>query len=338
MSTSVYTVAVIIPTLNEERFIDACLTSILKQTYPFAELDVMVVDGGSTDKTTAIVTQWCKEYANVRLLENPGCYQSAAFNIGCKNSYAPYIIRMDAHTTYEVHYIERCIALLESNKEYGNVGGVCTIMPQNNSLVARANALMNHLKFGIGGAEFRFSNKAMDVDSVPFGAFRREIIEEIGGMREDLARGEDNEYNSRIRKAGYRIRLDPMICSSYYARPTISSSCHQMYANGKSIGELFHIDAGAVSLRHVVPLVFVLVLITCIVITCIFPWGFTLLLTLIAAYFTAALIASVKACIQYGWEYMNILPLLFFIVHVSYGCGTIVGLTHIHRKYINKKI
>ena len=233
-----YEVAIIIPTLNEERFISRCLNSIIKQTYEFEKMDVMIIDGGSKDNTKDIVAEYQKSHQNIRFIENKKKIQSVAFNIGIKNSTAPYIIRLDAHAEYDSEYIYLCIKNLKDDKKRGNVGGRCNILPFNQSVWAQTNAILNHSRFGIGGAAFRVSKEAHNTDSVPFGAFPRKIIEKIGGMREDLPRGEDNEYNSRIRKAGYKIFFDPNIISSYFARPTLGASCKQMYANGNSIGYL----------------------------------------------------------------------------------------------------
>lgn len=321
-----YNVAIIIPTLNEEHFITRCLESVLGQTYPTDKMDIMVVDGGSTDNTCAIVREMSSRCANIRLLDNPNRYQSAAFNIGVQASDAPYIIRMDAHATYDSHYIERCVKLLADHTEYGNVGGTLDVLPQNDSLIARANALLNQLKFGIGGAAFRMGATAQAVDTVPFGAFRRQVVEQIGGMREDLARGEDNEYNTRIRKAGYTVWLDPNIRSTYYARATWSSSCKQMYSNGVSIGNLVYIDRNAIGLRHLVPLAFVLALILSLIAACLTSYGWYAFGFIVGAYTLAAIVADIDACSKHGWEYVLILPPLFFSVHVSYGIGTLIGL------------
>ena len=321
-----YNVAVIIPTLNEEHFITCCLESVLGQTYPTDKMDIMVVDGGSTDNTCALVREMSSRCANIRLLDNPKRYQSAAFNTGVQASDAPYIIRMDAHATYDSHYIEHCVKLLAEHTEYGNVGGTLDVLPQNDSLIARANALLNQLKFGIGGAAFRMGATAQAVDTVPFGAFHRHVVEQIGGMREDLARGEDNEYNTRIRKAGYTVGLDPNIRSTYYARATWSSSCKQMFGNGMSIGVLAHIDRQAIGLRHLVPLAFVVALIASLVTACVTCYGWFVTGIIMGAYIAAALIADINACRKHGWEYVFILPLLFFSIHVSYGIGTLIGL------------
>lgn len=320
-----YEVAIIIPTLNEERFISRCLNSIIKQTYEFEKMDVMIIDGGSKDNTKDIVAEYQKSHQNIRFIENKKKIQSVAFNIGIKNSTAPYIIRLDAHAEYDSEYIYLCIKNLKDDKKRGNVGGRCNILPFNQSLWAQTNAILNHSRFGIGGAAFRVSNEAHNTDSVPFGSFPRKIIEKIGGMREDLPRGEDNEYNSRIRKAGYKIFFDPNIISSYFARPTLGASCKQMYANGNSIGYLYYIDREAIGIRHLVPLLFVISGLFSIIISVLWSPFCYVFCGGLALYLIADAIASIMGAKD---NVKCTLPLfiLFFCVHVSYGMGTIAGL------------
>jgi len=320
-----YEVAIVIPTLNEERFISRCLDSIIKQTFKFEKMDVMIIDGGSNDKTKDIVAEYQKSHQNIRFIENKKKIQSVAFNIGIKNSTAPYIIRLDAHAEYDSEYIYLCIKNLKDDKKRGNVGGRCNILPFNQSVWAQANAILNHSRFGIGGAAFRVSNEAHNTDSVPFGAFPRKIIEKIGGMREDLPRGEDNEYNSRIRKAGYKIFFDPNIISSYFARPTLGASCKQMYANGNSIGYLYYIDREAIGIRHLVPLLFVVSGLFSIIISVLWSPFCYVFCGGLALYLIADAMASIMGAKD---NVKCTLPLfiLFFCVHVSSGMGTIAGL------------
>lgn len=321
-----YTVAVVIPTLNEELFIAQCLDCIIEQTYPFEEMDLMVVDGGSNDKTKEIVEAYCGKFSNIRFINNPGKIQSIAFNIGVKNSDAPIIIRLDAHALYNKDYIEKCIEGIKSDAIRGNVGGRCIILPYDESLWAKTNAILNYSRFGIGGSAFRVGTKSGYVDSVPFGAFPRKVVENVGGMREDLSRGEDNEYNSRIRKAGYKIYFDPEIISSYYARPTLSKSCKQMYANGESIGHLFYVDRESVGIRHIVPVIFTGGIIVGTIISLIWHlFGYALLAGL-TLYFICDLLASLAEAKKHGIKYLFPLFILFFCVHFSYGWGTIIGL------------
>lgn len=320
-----YEVAIAIPTLNEERFISRCLDSIIKQTFKFEKMDVMIIDGGSNDKTKDIVAEYQKSHQNIRFIENKKKIQSVAFNIGFKKSTAPYIIRLDAHAEYDSKYISLCIENLKQDEKRGNVGGRCNILPFNQSIWAQTNAILNHSRFGIGGAAFRVSNEAHNTDSVPFGAFPRKIIEKIGGMREDLPRGEDNEYNSRIRKAGYKIFFDPNIISSYFARPTLGASCKQMYANGNSIGYLYYIDREAIGIRHLVPLLFVVSGLFSIIISVLWSPFCHVFCGGLALYLIADAIASIMGAKD---NVKCTLPLfiLFFCVHVSYGMGTIAGL------------
>ena len=331
-----FSIAVIIPTLNEERFIAQCLDSVLEQTYPIQLMDIMVIDGGSTDKTCNIVDDYHKKYSNIRLLHNPKRIQSVAFNIGVANSTSPYVIRLDAHAIYNKTYIENCINIYSANADVlgfapellGNVGGVCSIRPQHSGIIPEAAALLNSSKFGIGGAAFRVGVYAGVVDTVPFGCFPRKVIEQVGGMREDLPRGEDNEYNSRIRKAGYKIYLDPEIVCTYFARDTIKSNMKQMYNNGVSIGHLAYIDRDAIGLRHLVPLIFVLGLLFGAVISIIWhPFGW-IYLNGISTYLLCALFAAIHACKERSSKYILPLVVLFACVHVSYGVGTIVGIVH----------
>lgn len=321
-----YKVAVVIPTLNEEKFIARCLDSVISQSYPFADIDVMVVDGGSKDRTKEIVTAYNKKHPNIRLLTNPRRIQSIAFNIGVQNSSAPYIVRLDAHALYKPYYIEGCMKGLEGDPKRGNVGGQWDIQPQNDSLWATTNAILNHSKFGIGGASYRVGAQAGNVDTVPFGSFPRTMIEKIGGMRDDLPRGEDNEFNSRIKKAGYDIYFDPAIECVYYARPTLKASCKQMYANGESIGHLFYVDRESIGLRHLVPLLFVVGIICGVLLSFVWLPFFFALLAGLCLYFTCDLLASVMAAKEHGWKYLLPLFIMFFCVHISYGWGTIVGM------------
>ena len=321
-----FTLAIVIPALNEERFIGNCLDCLIRQTFPFEKMDVMVIDGGSSDATRSIVRGFVEKWTNVRLIDNPGKIQSIAFNIGVKESNAPFIIRLDAHALYSNDYVEKCLADLNADSNRGNVGGKCVILPYDNSLWANTNAILNYSRFGIGGSAFRIGVTPQNVDSVPFGAFPRSVIEKVGGMREDLRRGEDNEINSRIRKAGYKVYFNPEIVSSYYARPTLRSSCKQMFANGESIGHLFYVDRESIGLRHLIPLLFVLGLILGAIISLLFRPLFYVFVTGLGLYFLCDLVASVTVGAKHGWKYCLPIFVMFFCVHLSYGIGTIKGL------------
>lgn len=321
-----FDIAVIIPTLNEELHIKRCIESVRCQSFPFEHMDVMVVDGRSSDSTRKIVGELCQIYPNIRLLDNPGKIQSIAFNIGVAASTAPYVVRLDAHAEYDERYIELCIKHLEENSSIGDVGGIWKIRPRCRGLIPEGNAILNQSRFGIGGAAFRVGAKAGYVDTVPFGAFPRFVIDEIGGMREDMPRAEDNEYVTRIRRAGYKIYLDPDIQCVYYSRDTLGGSMKQMYANGLSIAHLFYIDRSAIGLRHFVPFGFVMSLLLTIVSSLFYFPFFYIFVFIISLYLLCAILSAIIESAKHGWKYLFVLPIMFTCVHIAYGIGTLVGL------------
>lgn len=319
-------VAIIIPTLNEENFIAECLESVINQSYPFNLMRIYVIDGGSSDNTKSIVLQYIARYNNIEFLFNDKKIQSSAFNLGVRASNAKFIIRLDAHATYNIDYVAISISHLLENEQIGNVGGICNIKPHKKGLIPKANAILNKSTFGIGGASYRVGTKAMYVDTVPFGAFSRDVIDTVGLMRDDLARGEDNEYNARIRSYGYKIYLDPQIVTTYYARATVATSLKQMYTNGISIGKLLYIDKHSVGLRHIIPLLFVLFLFGGIILSPFCNIISLLFLAILSLYLLLDFVASFSIGVKYGWRFFIIMLILFPSVHIVYGVGTIVGL------------
>jgi len=318
------TVSVIIPTLNEERYIEACLNSIFLQTYPAHLIEIFIIDGGSTDKTVSIVNELIPKHPNISILINPKRIQAAAFNIGVKKSKNEIIFRFDGHCTYDTRYIYYCV-LNFLEVQYGNVGGCWIVKPGANTLMGKSIAYINSSLFGLGGATYRIGTEKKLVDSVPFGAFPKQVLKSIGEMNEELNRGEDNEFNLRIRKAGYKILFDPNIISYYYARPTFYSFMKQMHDNGISIGILIRKDISTINLRHFIPLAFVLFLIVGGVLSFVNISIFICFCCILILYFILDLISSLLAM----HKDIRILLLIFcttFFSHIIYGLGTIVGL------------
>jgi len=318
-------VTLIIPTLNEEDYIRQCLWSAYTQSYPDDLTEILIVDGGSTDLTLSIVRDEQAEHPNVKILENKKRIQSSAFNLGVGCSKGSIIIRWDAHCIYDPDYITFCV-LNHTEGDYGNVGGSITVLPGSKTLMSRNIAQINRSTFGLGGAAFRREPEKSIVDTVPFGAFRKEVIKEIGPMNEQLPRGEDNEYNSRIRKAGYKILLDPRIKSSYIARKYLKSFLRQMYDNGFSVGVLIRLSFSYIGIRHIIPLFFLLFLISGLLLSFVSSLLLSVFSGILIIYFILNLFFAIKCCFK---EDIRIVPLMFYsvlFVHVCYGWGTLIGL------------
>ena len=314
--------SVIVPIDNEERFIEACVASLLAQDFPQEEMELLLVDGASTDRTPELLEKLAKEHPSViRVLQNPKRIQSAAMNLGAKAARGTYLIRVDAHADYPPNYFSRCVSLMEETGAQ-NVG--CIWNTQGKTPKAQMIAMMLTSPFGVGGAAFRTGGKSGWVDTVPFGTFRKDYYESIGGFDERLARSEDNEINYRIRKNGGKIYMTDEMAVTYYCRETVSALGRMAFANGKWNVIAAKLCPGSMSLKYFVPLAFVLSLIVMPFLCLLHPvfcWLFAAELVLylgLSLYFALQKTHEVKKLLR--------LWLLFPAFHIPYGLGSLAGL------------
>lgn len=316
-------VTVIMPILNEAATIRKTLTAVLAQNYPADYLEILVVDGGSTDGTRAMVEDLIEPHAHAHLLANPHRLQSAALNIGIQAAQGEIIIRVDGRTLIAPDYVETCVKLLEQKKA-DNVGGL--LRPCGQSFVGQAVALATGSPFGIGGSKFHYSEREQVVDTVYLGAYRREIFDQIGLYDESLAINEDYELNYRLRRAGGKILLSPVIQSTYFPRSSLPALGRQYFRYGLWKARVLRKHPASLHWRHTVAPLFVA------------TWGVSFFVGLkqvlarhlfvltITSYLLANLIASTIVAIRGGRRYLPLLPLIFAIIHVAWGVGFWWGL------------
>ncbi|MDR3587307.1 MAG: glycosyltransferase [Desulfosporosinus sp.] len=328
-----YEVSIIIPCYNEERFIKMCLDSIFEQSFPIEEIEILVIDGLSNDQTIQIVKQEIEAgRTNIRLFHNPKRIQASAINIGVQEANGKYIVRLDAHSTYERAYVEKCIALAKDTRA-DNVGGIAIATAKTR--IGKAISLALACPFGVGNSVFRLGGIHGEVESVPFGTFPSETFEKFGLFNESLARCEDKEYNQRIRKGGGRVYMSKDIKIFYHNRETISGIAKQSYNNGLWNVFTLILSPGSVSVRHFVPLMFVssLIGLSAVTLAGLFtsPWllSFVWLLALdLGFYFILNALFSLRLAFKNENGYLNLilLPLIFLVIHISYGLGSMEGL------------
>jgi len=218
-------VTIIIPCRNEEKFIEKVIKGAISQTYPKDRLEVFFVDGQSEDKTREIIELYSHKYPFIKLLINPYKYVPQAMNIGIKAVTGDIIVRMDAHSEYPEDYVEKIVYWLEKLNA-DNVGGVWITTPPADSLKAKAIALALSHPFGVGNSLFRIAKnikRPIEVDTVPFGCYLKEIFDKIGLYDERLIRNQDIELNKRLRKSGGKIYLIPDIKIKYCVRMPLSA-------------------------------------------------------------------------------------------------------------------
>ena len=190
---------------------------------------------------------------------------------------------------------------------------------------SRTLLLAEESMFGSSASSFRRKGRRAYVKSFFHGAYRREVFERAGGFREDLGRTEDNELHYRLRQCGYRLCMSPDIVSYQYIRPTLRKMCRQKYGNGYWIGLTVGVCPGCLSLYHFVPGAFVCgIILTTVLALSGFPW---LTVLMWGAYW---LLAAAMALLAVRGEAKNgfqiLLPGLFFLLHISYGAGTVLGM------------
>lgn len=309
-------ISIILPVRNEESFIGRCLDSIVEQNYSKNDLEVLVVDGMSGDKTRPIIEGYARIYPFIRLLDNPRKITPCALNIGIRMARANIIVRMDGHATYDAEYVKNCVESLDKTGA-DNVGGLRRHVGEG--FIGHAIALAETCRFGTGGAKFRTAKNEQYVDTVFPGAWHKKTFEKYGYFNEKLARNQDIEHNARIRKNGGKIFLTPRIKSYYYCRSNLEDLWIQNFRTGLWNIKTIKIAPGSLSLRHFIPLFFVIGLL----ITWIIP---RLWLGMAISYLLCNLFFSLKIAIAKGATYVFIMPLVFFTLHLSYGFGLLAGI------------
>jgi glycosyltransferase involved in cell wall biosynthesis len=323
-------VSVVIPVLNEERYIAECIESVLSQSYPKDRMEVLLVDGMSKDSTRRIIEGYSQSHPYVRLLDNPRKVSPAALNIGIKASRGSVIVRLDAHTYYDRDYVAKCVETLEK-VDAQNVGGPIVTLPGDDTPKARAIAAATSHPFGVGNSKFRTSAEPQFVDTVPFGAFRREVFDRLGSFNEHLTRNQDIEFNIRIRRAGGRIYLNPEIKSFYYNRSTLKALWRQNFVNGMWNIFTQSISGNTLSMRHYVPLIFVSALITGVLIAPLHPIGLLQAGAVLLSYAAANLYYSVRLGLRNGARLIPHIMAAFLALHFSYGLGSLWGILTVRR-------
>jgi len=319
-------VSIIMPVFNEGGNIRDCLSSVLKFDYPVNKLEIIIVDGRSTDETVSVINSFIKESDNIKLIVNEKRIVPVAMNLGISKASGKYIIRLDAHSYYPENYVRE---LIKNAVKYNtdNIGTVCnTDVKIKNSVSGAIKFVLNN-RFGVGNSYFRIGiEEPKEVDTVPFGCFTREVLQKVGGFDERLIRNQDIEINKRIRHTGGKILLIPEPRCTYWARTDFRSFSINNYNNGKwnILTSYFTSSFSSLSFRHFVPLIFLL--------SIIFSGAFVFLhknfifitAGIILSYLIALLIILHGSSMAFRQRLVTLLA--FLVLHFSYGFGSLLGI------------
>ncbi len=316
-------VSIVIPCYNEEKHIYTLLKALHQQNYPTDQLEIIIADGLSTDNTLQQIERFKSAHPDIliKVLRNDQQIIPAALNLAIQASSGHYIIRMDAHSIPSATYIERCVRHLEAGIA-DNVGGLWLIQPAADSLIAKAIAFAAAHPFAVGDAKYRFSKQAAYVETVPYGAYRRDLFHNIGLFDETLLANEDYEINTRILKSGGKIYFDPQITIDYVARENLRSLWRQYFNYGFWKFKMLQKYPETIRWRQAIPPLFVIsITMGSIIAVFVRIFRFFVLLELMI-YFGLMILSSVKFAKKEKNPALLVgVPLAILTMHFGWGLG-----------------
>lgn len=228
-------VSIVIPCLNEERYITALLDALAAQDYGPLDIEVLVADGGSTDATRALLGGYISPFRRLELVDNPKRITASGLNAGMDAARGDCWIIIGAHSLVRADFVRASVEALQRTRA-ACVGGPIETIGEGD--VGRAIAAAMSSPFGVGNAKFRYAETEAEVDTVPFGCYHGAVWDILGRFDETVDGADDDSYNARLIEAGGRIVLVPAIRSSYFSRRTLGALAKQYWAYGAAKGTL----------------------------------------------------------------------------------------------------
>lgn len=319
-------VSFIIVARNATIHLPRILADILRQDYPDDKLEIILVDGESTDNSLGIMEKFAENHHEMiaKVLNNPEKILSCGWNLALDEAKGDIILHVDAHSSIPKDFITKNVESILSGEDI--VGGQSiTMMPSG--IWCSILAIAERSKFGSGAAEFRNPGIPRYVDTLAHAAYKQSVFANVGGYDERLVRNQDLEIHYRMKKAGFRFFFDPKIKSSYISRSTLYELLKQKYATGLWIGLIMGVQPRCFGLRHFVPALFVAALIIGSILIIIWSWLPLVLLGIL--YALGVFIFTFEAIIKAQFRlkpFCILLPIIFFLIHLIYGMGTWIGL------------
>lgn len=317
-------VTVIMPIRNEADFIENTVKSVVENDYPADKLEILVIDGMSDDGTRAIVKRLAAEDDRIKLLDNPRRIIPTALNIGVNACRGDIYIRVDGHAKLDRDFIANSVTALREHPEAWIVGGLIETVGLNYIGAATAAAMRSPI--GVGNARFRLGDFEGYVDTLAFGAHHMWIFDKIGYFDEDMMINEDDDFNLRINLAGGKIWMSKSIRSTYFARGSLRKLALQYWRYGFWRVRTMQKHKTVASFRQMMPLLFVASLAILTLGGILWP-SLWYLLAVESAFYVLGLVAGAAGVgAKSGWKFAPPAPVIFAILHFSYGIGNLWGI------------
>ena len=313
-------VTVVIPALNEESFLGQCLDSVRAQDY--RELQIVVVDGGSTDATVGVIRAHMEEDDRIELVHNHRPNIPSSLNLALDRARGRWLVRVDAHSTVDASYVRTAVGRLREGS-WAGVGGRKHGVGRTSA--GRAIAAAMSSRFGVGNSTYHYGTSLQEVDHLPFGAYSVEVVRRANGWNDHLEANEDFEFDYRLRQAGMRLLFDPDIVIHWQCRQSIRDLYRQYYRYGRGKVGVARLHPGSMRLRHIAPPAFVAYATAGALLNLRRPARW---LAMVAPYALALAVASIRTGRQLNsLSDRGRVPLAFLAMHVGWGAGFWSGVT-----------
>ena len=320
-------VSAIMAVRNERRHIESAIESLRRQETPGWQIEIIVVDGNSSDGTGELVERIASSDPRVKLVINDHKKTPYAFNLGIERARGEYICILGSHTTYAPDYIATCLEELRLHGAAGCSGRLIT-RPGGNGLQARLIAWTLAHPFGTSARSMR-TRGAGFADTIPYPVFRKSTILDVGAYNTRLHRNQDNDLNQRLRARGHKLYITDKTSCEYFVSPNLVSLASYAFNSGFWNIISYKVNPNSMSVRHFVPGMFVLILLFCFlmlfysVVIHTWVWMLAPLLLLASIYGVASIAVSCHIALRERAVEALLMPITFFLLHVSYGAGTL---------------
>jgi len=338
-------VSIIIPCWNEQHHIASTLRSIFNQDYPAQLIEIIIVDGGSTDNTLNIIhsIQRSRTDTRIRIVDNPYRTTAYALNIGIAVARGEIIFTFGAHTRYSPNYISGAIKILNQSGADA-VGSIAVTLPSAPTAVARTIARILSSPFGVGNSLMRIRGRKkssgpintpapVTADTASCPGYRRTVFDKIGKFNTALVRNQDIEFHLRLRRAGGKVLLSPEIKTYYYARATFAQLFKNNLENGYWVIKSIRYAALPFAPRHLVPAIFVSTFLLTALTAPFLSLARILFVLTIGLYLLADISASLLSFVTSPSTliYFPLYLITYPILHTSYGLGSLWALLTLWR-------
>lgn len=315
-------VSVVIPFLNEERFVESCVESVLAQDYGRGNIEILFVDGGSKDASRKMIEGFVSSNKNMRLLENPRRIVSSGLNIGIRESAGDHVLILSGHAVLESNYISSCMLKLDEKKA-GCVGG--KVMMTSDGFMKNAISIARTSLIGGSILPHRYSNHGCFARTAAYGIYKKEVFNKIGLFDEGMDHDQDEELNWRIFKNGFKIYFNPEARASYLLKRDLKGISRQLFRHTYWKAKTAKKHPGFLKLRFAVPSLFLLDLSFFFLAGALHPMFFYIFAVQLMLYLIVVLAFSLWLSVRNGARYFFVLPAVYLVIHLSTALGLLAG-------------